>query len=111
MSEPTVLAHIWQAVMQAAGYRCQCTRECGSPHKQGDGRCPRVHDSYASKHRGPVHLLAAPADPATPALTAARLPAAALRAWCPTCHDGARRAANRTTRSQPDPAQGSLFAL
>ncbi|MGH3309741.1 MAG: hypothetical protein ACRDP3_04010 [Streptomyces sp.] len=111
MSEPIALPGPWRTVMQAAGYRCQCTGECGSAHKKGDGRCPREHDQHASKHRGPIHPAAAPADPTTPALAAARLPASRLRAWCPDCHDGARRASNRAARSQPDDAQGSLFAL
>jgi hypothetical protein len=111
MSEPIVLPALWRHVMQAAGYRCQCTGACGSAHKKGGGRCPRMHDQHASKHRGPIHLTAAPVDPALPALAAARLPTSALRAWCPDCHDGARRASNRAKRSHVDPDQGALFAL
>lgn len=110
MSEPLVLADSWRKVMHAAGFRCQCTGECGNAHKRGGGHCPREHDQHASKHRGPVHLIAAPADPATPVVQAAQLPLHQLRAWCPDCHDGARRASNRAARSQPDGAQESLFA-
>jgi hypothetical protein len=111
MSEPIVLPGSWRAVMKAAGFRCQCTGECGSAHRKGGGRCPREHDQHASKHSGPIHLSAAPADPATPTVQAARLPLAQLRAWCPACRDGARRASERAARSQLDPEQGSLFAL
>jgi hypothetical protein len=111
MSEPIVLPDPWRQVMQAADWRCQCTGQCGNAHKKGDGRCPREHDQHASKHRGPIHLVAAPADPSMSALAAARLPLSQLRAWCPDCHAGARRAANRAKRSQPDPTQGALFAL
>lgn len=111
MSEPVALPAVWRAVMEAAGFRCQCAGACGNAHKKGDGRCSRVHDQHASKHRGPIHLTVAPADPTTPAVQAVRLPAEQLRAWCPDCHDGARRAGNRAARSQPDPDQGALFVL
>lgn len=111
MSEPIVLPGPWRQVMRAAGWRCQCTGQCDSDHKQGDGRCPHEHDKHAGKHSAPVRLLAAPCDPTTPVVQAAQLPTSQLRAWCPACHDGARRAINRAKRSQPHPAQGALFAL
>ncbi len=104
-------ADTWRAVMRAAGFRCQCRGECGNPHKQGQGRCPKEHDKYASKHRGPVRLLAAPAEPAVTGLAAARLERGGLRAWCPECHDAARRAANRRERTAPAADQSSLFDL
>jgi hypothetical protein len=31
----------WQAVMAAAGGRCECTGGCGRTHASGGGRCPR----------------------------------------------------------------------
>ncbi|MEU4964981.1 hypothetical protein [Streptomyces smyrnaeus] len=111
MSEPIAFAALWRAVMWAAGYRCQCTGECGNPHKKSEGRCPREHDQCASKQRGPVHLTAAPTDLTQGTQTASRLPVSALRAWCPDCHDAARRAAARTARRQTDPAQAELFDL
>ncbi|WP_063784285.1 hypothetical protein [Streptomyces sp. SBT349] len=111
MSEPIVYAGTWRAVMAAAGRRCQCRGECGNPHKKGEGRCPKEHDRYASKHRAPVRLIAAPADPTVTGLAAAALSRGELLAWCPECHDGARRAANRQSRNQPDPEQDSLFDL
>ncbi|WHX19318.1 hypothetical protein QFW82_20795 [Streptomyces malaysiensis subsp. malaysiensis] len=111
MSEPIVYAAVWQPVMEAAGYRCQCTGQCGNAHIKGQGRCPREHDHHAGKHRGPVRLIAAPADPLTPPLAAAGLPASGLRAWCPDCQKATRRAAQRAVRSTPDPTQGGLFDL
>ena len=111
VSEPIVSADAWNAVMRAAGFRCQCRGECGNPHKKGAGRCPREHDQYASKHRGPVRLISAPADPAVTGVAATRLPRGELRAWCPECHDGARRAANRAARQVPDTDQSHLFDL
>jgi hypothetical protein len=111
MSEPIAYADTWRPVMCAAGFRCQCRGECGNDHKKGKGRCPREHDQLASKHRGPVRLLAAPADPIVTGLAAARLPTARLRAWCPDCLDGARRAANRQARAEPAADQTSLFEL
>ena len=110
MSEPIAYAAVWRAVMQAAGYRCQCTGQCGNPHKNSSGRCPREHDQCASKHRGPVHLAAAPADFSQGQRMAAALPAGSLRAWCPDCHDAARRAAARAARRQQS-GQAGLFDL
>ncbi|WP_435057222.1 hypothetical protein [Streptomyces sp. bgisy060] len=96
MSEPLGAAGVWRPVIEAAGYRCQCTGQCGNPHAKTEGRCPREHDQHASKTRGPVHLVAAPPDPLTSPLAAARMPLTALQAWCPDCHTAARRIANRT---------------
>ena len=104
-------AALFRAVIGAAGGRCQCTGECGQPHLKGDGRCAREHDRYASKHKGPVRLLAAPPDPLTPPHIAAGMPPCELRAWCPSCFDGARRAAGRERKSEPDPGQHCLFDL
>lgn len=110
MSEPIVYAGQWGAVMRAAGRRCQCRGECGNEHKKGAGRCPREHDQYASKHRGPVRLVAAPADPAVTGTAAARLPLSALSAWCPDCLDAARRSARKAAAAVQE-TQGGLFDL
>ncbi|MFE9538503.1 hypothetical protein [Streptomyces sp. NPDC006691] len=106
-SQPIVGAAVFNTVMEAAGHRCQCTGQCGNAHVKGKGRCLREHDGYASKHRGPVHLLAAPADLTLSPVMAARVPLAGLRAWCPDCHIAARRIAQR----QPAPEQAGLFDL
>ncbi|MFD9814483.1 hypothetical protein [Streptomyces sp. NPDC059080] len=109
MSEPIAYADLWRPVMEAAGWRCWCTGQCGTPHRKSDGRCPRTHDGYTSKHGGWVRLIAAPADPSVPPLAAAQLPPADLRAWCPACHTGATRA-HRKTHTAPPQTDG-LFDL
>ncbi|MGW8380191.1 hypothetical protein [Streptomyces sp. ODS28] len=111
MSEPIVFADQWRAVMDAAGYRCQCAGACGSKHSKGEGRCERVHDQYADKHHGPARLLAAPVDPTLSPRAAAELPPSGLRAWCEGCHGAATRAARKAARAEPAPDQGGLFDL
>ncbi|MFJ5595071.1 hypothetical protein ACIQCG_35705 [Streptomyces noursei] len=110
MSEPIAGADLWRPVMEAAGWRCWCTGQCGTPHRKDEGHCPRTHDNYASKHGGWVRLIAAPADPTTRPLVAARLGPADLRAWCPACHTAATRAARKTRASGPSQGDG-LFDL
>ncbi|MBZ6175945.1 hypothetical protein KVH24_25790 [Streptomyces olivaceus] len=109
MSEPLAGVGTWRPVMEAAGHRCQCSGQCGNAHAKTDGRCPREHDGYTSKHGHRVRLMAAPADPLTPPVTAVTLPPGELRAWCPECHTAAARRA-RTTAGPVDDAPG-LFDL
>ncbi|MEV8318881.1 hypothetical protein AB0Q95_32470 [Streptomyces sp. NPDC059900] len=109
MSEPLTAIATWRPVMQAAGFRCQCTGSCGNPHLKGGGRCPHEHDAYTSKHGHRVRLIAAPANPLTSAVAAAALPAAELLAWCPGCHTAAARAARRT--AAPATEAPGLFEL
>jgi hypothetical protein len=97
-------ADLFAVVMGMAGARCWCTGQCGSSHAKTEGRCLRSHDI------GGVHLIAAPADPATPERAAVALPSAGLRAWCPSCLTGARRAAQRAAK-EPSSDQCSLFDL
>ncbi|MFF8095752.1 hypothetical protein [Streptomyces sp. NPDC016675] len=94
-SQPIVGAAVFTAVMEAAGYHCQCHGECGNPHAKGEGRCPHEHDHYTSKHGRLVRLMAAPVDPLATDVAAARLPASELRAWCPDCHTAAARLARK----------------
>jgi hypothetical protein len=101
MTTPIVGADLFRTVMDAAGGRCWCTGQCGQSHRRTEGRCNHHHDT------GRVRLIAAPADPATPELAAAALPAAALRAWCPRCLTACRRTAHRTQAPTTD--QCSLF--
>ncbi|MFD9880561.1 hypothetical protein ACFWZT_03720 [Streptomyces alboflavus] len=109
MSEPLTTPAVWRPVMVAAGFRCQCTGQCGNAHAKSGGRCPHEHDTYTSKHGSRVHLMAAPADPLTAPVAAAGLAASELRAWCPACHTAAAR---RARREQPAPSdQGALFDL
>lgn len=94
-SQPIVGAALFRTVMETAGYRCQCSGECGQPHTKGDGRCQHEHDHHTSKHGRLVRLMAAPADPLATDVAAARLPASELCAWCPDCHTAAARLARK----------------
>ena len=99
---PVAPLPLWEQVTAAAAGICQCSGACGNRHAKSGGRCDRANGHHAGKHAGPVRLLAAPADPALlalPAHQAARLPAAALAAWCPDCHHGAQAAAQRAART------------
>lgn len=109
MSEPLVFADHWRPIMQAAGYRCQCTGACGSKHAKGDGRCECEHDRYADKHHGPARLVVAPEEAAATVVEAASMPPERLRAWCSFCLDGARRSAKAAARKRTAPGQGGLF--
>ncbi|MEU0894228.1 hypothetical protein [Streptomyces massasporeus] len=109
-SQPIVGAALFTAVMEAAGYRCQCGGECGQLHTKGDGRCQHEHDHYTSKHGRRVRLMAAPVDPLATDVAAARLPASELRAWCPDCHGAAARRARKRLPAAPTDQCG-LFDL
>lgn len=104
MTTPIVGADLFRTVMDAASGRCWCTGQCGQSHRKTDGRCFR-------QHSGSVRLIAAPADPTVAELTAAALPAGALRAWCPACFTAARRTAQRAITQVPPSDQRSLFDL
>ncbi len=85
----------WLAVMERAGWRCECAGQCGRGH-----RCPAGHaPGY------PLHVV--PAVPAGDAAAAA-LPACALVALCAGCRAGADRAAARAVAAAPQP--DALFA-
>ncbi|MFF7994205.1 hypothetical protein ACFZDG_31045 [Kitasatospora xanthocidica] len=106
---------LWQTVLAAAAGRCQCRGTCGTSHERDGGRCKTVHGGYGRRHgTGPVHLLAAAADPdrlLLPAHQAAALPKQALAAWCPECHDATRRAADKARQAAPSAEPDSLFDL
>jgi hypothetical protein len=107
-STPLAAVDVWLPVMEAAGYRCQCTGECGNPHAKTDGRCPREHDGYTSKHGHRVRLMAAPADPCVSPVKAVTLQPGELRAWCPECHTAAARQARASAPTDDEPG---LFDL
>jgi hypothetical protein len=73
----------WQAVMAAAGGRCECTGGCGRTHASGSGRCP--HESL------PGHPLRAVPRTPVPDVAGAHLPAADLTALCAPCADAIGR--------------------
>lgn len=75
---PLAGAATWLPVMQAAGFRCQCTGGCGRSHAKDKGRCRREHRTWC-------HLVAAPAEPTGDPHRDAVAP---LVAYCPNCFDG-----------------------
>jgi len=85
---PLVGGELWAAVVDRAGSRCQCTGECGRPHREGgERRCQR-----ADNQRGPLHVV--PAKP-TSTHAAAGLAAVDLIAVCASCHTGIVRTQRR----------------
>jgi hypothetical protein len=96
---PIAATAVWQAVMETAGYRCQCRGGCRRSHANSGGRCPAEHKSWC-------HLIAAPA---TPTGNPHRDLAAALVAYCPKCFD--EHKAPDSGGQATDPDGGSLFDL
>jgi hypothetical protein len=101
---PMLAAVLWAAVMERAGWRCQCVGECGRAHRgkrdRGDGRCVAEHSDHA-------RLAAAPAERVA-AAAASRLTAQRLRAYCPRCHTGLTRQHSQAGDAAA-PAADSLF--
>jgi hypothetical protein len=85
---PLAAAGTWQAVIAAAGGRCECTGGCGRPHTRDGGRC--VRESLPGRP-----LRAVPRAP-VPGPAAAYLAAADLTALCGPCADDTGRL-QRTT--------------
>jgi len=81
---PMVGAEAWQSVMVAAGWRCECTGQCGTGHVKTAGRCGINH--------GSAHPLAVVAADPSVSLHAA-VTGAELVALCAGCQAGAKRAA------------------
>jgi anti-sigma regulatory factor (Ser/Thr protein kinase) len=90
--EPGPWGERWLAVMERAGWRCECSGQCG----RAGHRCPAGHaPGY------PLHVV--PAIPAGEA-SAAALPASALIALCSSCRTGSdRRAARQADADAPEP--------
>ena len=89
-TRPIAATARWEAVMEAAGYRCQCAGGlCGSQHSNSGLRCKSEHDDG----NGRIRLIAAPLDLGLTDVAAAAAPVDQLRAWCPNCHQAARRRA------------------
>jgi len=90
-----------ERVLERAGWRCQCTGQCGRPHTgAGGGRCLAEHAA--------CELHAVPAWPVSPARAAA-LPPAALAAMCGPCHAGNDRRVRRERAAAPAQEE-ALFA-
>ena len=94
----------WRPVMQAAGYRCQCTGGCGRDHaKEPGGRCKR-------EHKPSCHLVASPVNPTGNPhkdMTGEQV------AYCPTCFNGHKNKTNRAAEAaaKTHPLGASLFDL
>jgi hypothetical protein len=95
---PLGTPRVWEAVMSAAGHRCQCTGACGSKHSRSGMRCEATTERRA--------LLAAPADLLLTPVAAAAVPPEQLLAWCPACHSKAiaRQRADARERARQEAA-------
>lgn len=99
---PFLGAAAWAAVMEAAGFRCQCAGGCGRTHvADPEGRCRHTHKPSA-------HLIASPAVPTAGLVRAVSGP---LVAYCPSCFDGHRRAANRAADTAAKQAAANVPSL
>lgn len=91
MSAPIAATDVWQAVMERAGYRCQCT-SCPRHPRAESGRCE-------TEANATTHLMAGPVDPGTdPMRTLQAADPAALIAWCAHCYDRAVASARKRAR-------------
>ena len=112
---PLVGAPVWEAVMAAAGDRCQCQGACGKKHdperKKVQGRCDATNGKRSTR-RGVITLIATPRDPVNEGdfHVAASLPAERLIAFCPDCYDGVRRVIKRAAKALPA-QMDELFAV
>jgi hypothetical protein len=95
-------AQTWQSAMVAAGWRCECTGQCGKGHLKTAGRCGINH--------GSAHPLAVVAADQTVSLHAA-VTSADLVALCAGCQAGAKRAAIRADEDTDKSDQLDLFDL
>lgn len=91
---PFAVTEVWQAVMEAAGHRCQCTyRQHPAHRKHQGGRCIRT--------TADTRLIAQPANPGPhPERTIATPPVAELAAWCGDCWDHAVAQARKGQRDR-----------
>jgi hypothetical protein len=91
----------WTAVMRAAGWRCECTGECGRPHSATGERCGVVDETRAAGV-----LRAAPTNPAAGLTVAVTATADDMSAWC---YLGATLRARREAATAAAAAQPDLF--
>ncbi|MFC4497895.1 hypothetical protein ACFPA8_27585 [Streptomyces ovatisporus] len=99
---PIVGAKTWEAVMNRAGWQCQCTGSCNSKHTKTGGRCHVLTG-------GREDMLIAPSDLLLSDVAKARVPEGELLAWCDSCH---RQATTKQRKAQSaETAMDGLFAL
>ncbi|MEV0285573.1 hypothetical protein AB0H36_15790 [Kribbella sp. NPDC050820] len=84
---PMLGAEAWLLVMNGAGWRCECTGECGRSHTKTGGRCGTEHGRSHRLAAVPADLLASPFQATTGAVD--------LVAMCVTCQAGAKRVATK----------------
>ncbi|MFF3891571.1 hypothetical protein [Streptomyces sp. NPDC001914] len=105
-TRPLAETELWELVMEAADYRCQCTGGlCGSLHSASALRCKARHD------QGRVRLVAAPADLALSDIEATTVPIGDLRAWCGPCFQAARRRARLADAARREQENGPADTL
>lgn len=86
---PLAAVDTWRPVMEAAGWRCQCTGGCGKTHaKEPEHRCKATH-------KPDCLLVASAATPTDNPHADTRGP---LVAYCPDCYAGHKRAFNRAQK-------------
>jgi hypothetical protein len=98
---PMAATETWRAVMERAGYRCECNR-CPLDRRSAGGRCE-------AEDRPGARLLAGPLSPGpNPARTIESAPPDELVAWCGPCWDRAVSASRRHSRTlaKRAPAEG-----
>lgn len=91
----------WRPVMEAAGYRCQCTGGCkpeGAHTTNPGGRCKHEHKPWQ-------HLLAAPVSPTGDPHKDATVE---LVAYCVPCFDGHKAQAVRAAKAARAEARSDI---
>lgn len=90
---PLAGADVWQAVLDRAGHRCECTSCPTHRRKSADGRCH-------NEHRPDTKLIAGPKDPGPdPARMPSTLDPGDMVAWCLPCWDHAVAVARKHARN------------
>lgn len=87
---PMIGAATWERAMVAAGWRCECTGECGKTHAKSEGRCPTGH--------GSSHPLAVVAADPTASLVVA-VTTTDVVALCAGCQTAIKRIATKAAEA------------
>ncbi|MGW0559954.1 hypothetical protein ACWDZ4_04810 [Streptomyces sp. NPDC003016] len=101
MRSPIAGAELFNAVMDAADWRCQCEGACGRTHTRG-GMCRESHNHL-------TRLVIAPKQPTGTTADADVSEAKHLRAWCPRCVDRVNAAARAAALEEQSEEPPSLF--
>ncbi|MET9515042.1 hypothetical protein [Streptomyces sp. NPDC002994] len=101
MRSPIAGAELFNAVMDAADWRCQCEGACGRTHIPG-GMCRESHGHG-------TRLVIAPKQPTGTTADAEVRDVEHLRAWCPRCVAGVSAAARAAALEEQSEEPPSLF--